>query len=199
MVSSAIEPEKWCGLSELRGDVRRTLSPSCRDGNELDDLVQETLMRAARFRTSLQDAERLRSWVLRIAWNVMRDHVRRERRFRRAESGDDALFEVESREQAPGQACGLTCVTIAGRQFDREDVLHLLDRLWPEISSADRQLFDLYYTRGVGCRRAARELGVTVQTVKMRLHRLRGRVRRVLLKRAKLDLGPCFGERGVVA
>jgi len=165
----------------------------------LDDLVQETLMRAARFRTSLQDADRLRSWVLRIAWNVMRDHVRRERRFRRAEGGDEALFEVEGREQAPGLAAGLTCVTIAGRQFDREDVLTLLDRLWPELSSADRDLFDIYYTRGVGCRRAAQELEVSVQTVKMRLHRLRGRVRRALLKRSKLDIGPCFCERGAVA
>ena len=68
----------WRGLAELEPQVRAFARRRCRDMHELDDVVQETLLRAARYRRGLTDETRLKSWTLRIAANVMRDRLDRE-------------------------------------------------------------------------------------------------------------------------
>jgi RNA polymerase sigma-70 factor (ECF subfamily) len=199
MVKRAPETGDWRGLSELREDVERTLARSCRDRNELDDMVQETLLRAATFRRSLQDHTCLRPWVLRIAWNVLRDHVRRERRLKRAEVGEGFLEEIEGRESGPSVLAETRKVEIGGVLYDDADVLELLCRLLPELSELERELFQAYYGEGLGCRRAASRLEVTTQTVKMRLFRLRRKLRRALHKHRQLALTSCAAQAEAVA
>jgi DNA-directed RNA polymerase specialized sigma24 family protein len=82
----AIEPLRWSGLEELRPSLQRLLARRCRDAAELDDVVQETLLRAARYRAKLSERERLRGWAMRIAINVLRDRVRRRERWSGTES-----------------------------------------------------------------------------------------------------------------
>jgi len=197
MVRKAPDVGDWSGLCELRRDVERSLASSCRDRSELDDLVQETLLRAARFRTTLQDGSRLRSWLLRIGWNVMRDHLRRERRARSNEVGEDELLEIEGREESPGAAPLFDPVAIGGREFDREDLLGLLRALVPELPESDRALLDAYYGRGLGCQGTALCLGISTQTIKMRLFRMRRRLRRELQRRAMLSLPSSRGQEAV--
>lgn len=178
----------WRGLIELRRDVERTLARSCRDQNELEDMVQETLLRAALFRHSLQDDERLRPWVMRIAWNVLRDHVRRETRLQRTDVGEDFLAAVECRDTRPVQVIVSAGLEIGDSTYEDEDVLELLMELLPGLSDDDRSLYEAYYGEGLGCRRAARRLAVSTQTVKMRLFRLRRRLRRALCRETHLRL-----------
>ena len=65
-----------------------------------DDLAQETLVRAARYRH--RQRESLRPWIVKIAANVFRDHVVRIQRGP-AFTGDDLLLESkESPDAAPG-------------------------------------------------------------------------------------------------
>lgn len=199
MVKRAPNPGDWRGLSELRLDVERTLARSCRDKSELDDMVQETLLRAATFRRSLHDHSRLRPWVMRIAWNVMRDHVRRERRLKRADVSEDFLAEVEGRESAPSHLPESPGVRIGGLVYDGEDVLRLLCDLLPQLSAREFELFQAYYGEGLGCRNAAHRLDVTTQTVKMRLFRLRRKLRRTLNKQSQLGLSPRSTDAEAVA
>lgn len=199
MVKRAPRTSDWRGLSELRADVERALVRSCRDRGELDDLVQETLLRAASFRDGLQEPERLRAWVLRIAWNVLRDHVRRERRLGRSEVSEEALIELAAEDAGSGRPAVAAELRLGAYVYDGEEVFHTLCALLPELDLADRQLFDAYYREGLGCSAAARRLGVTTQTVKMRLFRLRRRLRRGLQKRSALHLKPRFAAEGAVA
>ena len=189
MVTSVAEVGAWRGLGDLRPDVERALSRSCRDKSELDDLVQDTLLRAARFRRGLHDHSRLKAWVMRIAWNVLHDHARREGRLNRAETGEEFLAELEGRESPPGRSGSGECITVAGRLYDRDEMLDLVRELVPQLSSCDRALFDVYYRRGLGCDRAAAELRIPIPTIKMRLFRLRKRVARELLRRTRHRLG----------
>ncbi len=202
MVKRAPRASDWCGLSELRNDVERVLLRRCRDRGELDDLVQETLLRAASFRDGLEEPERLRAWVLRIAWNVLRDHVRRERRLDCTQVSEEALIQLAD----PGVGCdpadGAAVaeeLRLGAHVYDGEEVFHTLCGLLPELDSADRQLFEVYYREDLGCGEAARRLGVSTQTVKMRLFRLRRRLRRSLQKRSALQLTPRFAAGEAVA
>lgn len=64
----AFDPEPW--RSELRGFVLRMGA-----GQESEDVVQETFLRALRS----PPASRPRAWLYRVAMNVLRDRVRRGR------------------------------------------------------------------------------------------------------------------------
>ena len=186
-------------MIELKPDVERTLARSCRDHNELDDMVQETMLRAARFRSTLHDRSRLRSWVLQIAWNVMRDHVRRERRLNRLDVGDGFLDEVAGPESSPAKLMACVPIKLGAHEFDREDILGALGDLLPELSAVERRLYEAYYVNGLGCRRSAECLGLTVQTIKMRLFRLRKKLHRELLRCSMLGLSSKLESREGVA
>jgi RNA polymerase sigma-70 factor (ECF subfamily) len=198
MIEIGPAPEDWSGLEDLRADVERTLRRSCRDANELDDLVQETFMRAARFRSGLQSCERLRSWVLRIAWNVLRDHIRRQRRARTVEVGDEFLLEVEGREPTPGEA-PQERFSIGGALVDRAELAQLLVDLMPGLRAEERTLLEGYYVEGLGCAGAGAGLGISPEQAKMRLFRLRKRLRRELLRRTSLRRRAIEAGREVVA
>lgn len=64
----AFDPEPW--RTELRGFVLRMGA-----GQEAEDVVQETFLRALRS----PPASRPRAWLYRVAMNVLRDRVRRQR------------------------------------------------------------------------------------------------------------------------
>jgi RNA polymerase sigma factor (sigma-70 family) len=70
----------WAGLPELCPDLERYLGPRCRDRHEREDALQESLLRAARYRAGLREPRRLKPWLLRIARNVWSDRLRQQRR-----------------------------------------------------------------------------------------------------------------------
>ena len=187
----------WRGLEQLRPDVERTLHRNCRDSSEVDDLVQETFLRAARFRRGLSDPACLRAWVLRIAWNVLRDHIRRERRISRADVSEDFLLDLEGRETPPGDPGPPQEIDIGDRAVDSDDLLAWLADLVEELPAAERALVDIYYHKERGCAGLGRHFGVPAQTVKMRLFRLRRRLRRAL--RRQVSLLPTGAAREVIA
>jgi RNA polymerase sigma-70 factor, ECF subfamily len=198
MVNGTMAPGAWAGLETLRGDVERSLSGRCRDANELDDIVQETFIKAARFRRSLKDPGRLRSWVLRIAWNVMRDRVRREKRFRIAEVGEEFLFQVEGREAPPGEISrGRVAV---GRCFvEQSDLTDLLAEVLPGLNPEERELIEGYYGEKLGGAGSGESPGLSAEIIKMRLYRLRKRIRRELKRRSVLRQHAVVAAQEVVA
>jgi RNA polymerase sigma-70 factor (ECF subfamily) len=198
MIETCPAPDDWSGLEELRTDVERTLRRSCRDANELDDLVQETFIRAARFRSGLQSSERLRSWLLRIAWNVLRDHIRRQRRVRTVDVGEEFLLELEGRELPPGEL-PQPRFSIGGGLVDRAELAQLLSELMPGLRAEERALLEGYYVEGLGCAGAGAGLGISPEQAKMRLFRLRKRIRRELVRKTSLRRRAVEVSRGVVA
>ena len=91
----------WGELEDLRPALRSFLARRCRDESELDDVVQETLLRAARYRGSLTRSGSLRPWALRIAANVLCDRVRVERRLPWVEVDDGDLNGLAATHEHP--------------------------------------------------------------------------------------------------
>lgn len=170
-------PASWRGLADLRPFLCRKLGGRCRDENELDDLVQETLIRAARYRDSLADPGRLESWVLRIAWNVFRDHLKREQRLPRRERAEELLLRVEGREPAPGECLDEPDVEVDRRLVERGAVLRHMARAFDGLQCEDRRVLGDYYSRGSSCAATAERFGIAPNMVKVRLFRARRRLR----------------------
>ena len=132
-----------------------------------DDLTAEVFLRAVRSAERF-DPERgaARSWLFRIAQNVLRDHARRERRRRQVSLSD--LRDLGSDAPSPEE-----------RVLWQEEVGRLVAAL-AELPEGDRLLVSLRYGSGLSTAEAAEVLGVREPAVRTRLWRALGRLRKVL-------------------
>jgi len=175
--------ESWAGLEELRPILRLYLTRRCRDESEIDDVIQEALMRAARYRGSLSDPERLRAWVIRIATNCLRDHLRREGRLPRGEADEEVFERIEGREDVPGELAEELLLSLNGVIVEREIALRHVLGAMRHLRDADQLVLDSYYGDQRSCAEMARVCEVAPDLVKCRLFRARRRLRRTLRAR----------------
>lgn len=135
---------------------------------DAEDLVQDTLVRAARAIDSF-DGKHPRAWLFTI---MRRVHINRLRkRHDQLLSGDDTsqFFDNASTPQPSAEQVALT-LEVDG------DVQQALERL-PEIH---REVLLLVDVQGYRYQEAADQLGVARGTVMSRLHRARGALRSML-------------------
>ena len=129
-----------------------------RTGIDIDDIVQETLLRAWRKRGQCRAAEDPLPWVGRIAHNEGRRYCTK------------AYREVLQPDPEP---------TGEGSQANPEppgELLAALDRL----GDGERLVVELRYGHDQTHQAIARQLGMPVGTVKARLHRARHRLKDAL-------------------
>jgi RNA polymerase sigma-70 factor (ECF subfamily) len=177
-VANAIE--SWAGLEDLRPILRMYLARRCRDESEVDDVIQEALLRAARYRGTLDDPTRLRGWVLRIAANCLRDHLRREGRLPRGEVSEEVFERIEGREVVPGETAEDLQLSVNGMVVERDLALkHVLGAM-RRLRDDDQLVLDAYYAGRRSCAETARVCEVAPELVKCRLFRARRRLRRTL-------------------
>ena len=177
-LETAAQP--WNGLAEMRPAVRDFLFRHCRDESEADDIVQDTLIRASRYRASLLEATRLRPWLLRIAMNVLRDHVRRERRMPRIEADPEIFDRMEGREDVPGEVREEVQVELDGALLEKPRVLVQLFDAKRRLRHPDRLVLDSHYEAGRSCGETAVLCAIPRDLVKVRLFRARKRLHREL-------------------
>jgi RNA polymerase sigma-70 factor (ECF subfamily) len=193
-MEAARTSETWSGLAEMRPVVRHFLAQRCRDENEAEDIAQETLLLASRYRGSLADPDRLRPWLLRIAVNLLRDHVRRERRLPRVEADQELFERLEGREEVPGESREDARVDLDGSIVEKpRAILHLCDAK-DELRARDRTLLDARYEDGRSCRETAVVCEIPPNLVKVRLFRARKRLQRVLRSRLRAEAEPASLE-----
>ncbi len=169
----------WRGLSELEPGLRRLLLLRCPDVNDVDDVIQETYLRAARYRDNVKDPRRLRAWTARIALNVLSDLRRCAQRTQRLpgsdEEGEASLPSSLIQEETVDDVC------VGSEVMASEDALELVESALFDLREADRSLLEYFYRDECNVPECARRLAVPAQLVKVRLYRARRR----LLSRAE--------------
>lgn len=182
MLAVAPVPLTWSQFEVHRNSLEKFLTRRCRDSHEVEDVVQESFLRAAASRRGLRDQERLRGWLLRIASNVLADRARSEGRRRRmletmvAETPPDA-------RHAPAPEEGLDTPEwwIEGRPFSWPCLSAAMVRGLEGLRASDRRVLLEHYVRGLSCRRSAEREGTTADALKVRLFRARQRLRQAIL------------------
>lgn len=144
-------------------EARRYLSAP----QDVDDAVQEALLRAWRRRDTCVSDDRL-PWMRQIARNEALRLLERRGRF-------------GERELLDGEAI-MAAVADGDAEHERDRLLLRLDvgRVVRRISIDDRRLLALRYLDDLSQPEVARQLGIPEGTVKVRLHRLRRRLREEL-------------------
>lgn len=149
--------------------VRKFIIHTVRNDWVADDLVQETFIRINNNLEDLRDTAKLQSWIFRIAHNICQDYFRHQ-----GKSANLGLEEV-SEETVPSKAPTTQKEMEQGQM--RKCVFGLVSRL-PESLRSVIILSDI---SEFNQREIAEILGITVENVKIRLHRARKRLK-VLLK-----------------
>jgi RNA polymerase sigma-70 factor (ECF subfamily) len=159
--------EFWDIYDQYYPKIRRFILSLVRDQWVADDILQETFLKAQHNMDQLKDSSRLSPWIFCIAHNLCQDHFRKSKAGPREESldqedihlfvGGDIEKEMEQREMGE-------CV---------QNQINLL----PESLRTVLILFDVMeFTH----QEIAETLGITVQNVKVKLHRARKKLKTIL-------------------
>jgi RNA polymerase sigma-70 factor (ECF subfamily) len=136
---------------------------------DLEDLVQETFIRAFRNLRSWQPNKPFSHWLKRIAVNVGRDYHRHNRsvakRYTDSVSADIEAIAAPSSEPGTFSSAGCT-----------QEAQWLLAKLKPD----DRTLLTLHYLNGMRLREIAEHLGWNISKTKVRSLRAKRKLKRIL-------------------
>ena len=155
----------------IAADLSRRLPPQ-----DVQEVAQDTFIRAFRALPSYRGEAPLRIWILRIARHAAMDfwrkrYRRRDRTF--SDLDDAALLHVEAVRQEE----------LAGRQTDRdaqESAREWLDAALRRLSPDDRAVITLVELEERSMEDAARRLGCGLSAVKVRAFRARRRLKTIL-------------------
>ncbi len=161
---------EWPGMV---GYFRRAI----RDEDLAEDLAQETFLRAARGLAAFRAESSLRTWLRRIAANVLRDHWRS----RASEEGTgrhpwppgDGL-ELADRQESPALA------------VERRQVQAFLGGLVARLPPGEREALTLAVQDEMPPREIARRLHLAPEAARARLHRARRRMAAMVADRCVL-------------
>ena len=183
----------WDGLMEHVPMLRRELGRRSKDPSEVDDLLQESLMRAARFRHKLRDERSLRGWLRKLARRVSSEHLRRVGR-RTVEQATLEFFEsLPGREHEPGTRALNEGVVIYGKLVFRHQLMEDLHWAVGQLRPSDRALIAQRYGLELIADPPARPASLKDHMFRAR-QRLRKRLRKRLPRLVELGAAETFVE-----
>jgi RNA polymerase sigma-70 factor (ECF subfamily) len=129
---------------------------------EARDVVQETFLRAFRGIRNFRGQAKFSSWIYRIALNLCRDWIRRERRAMIAQPPEGVDLIELAAEQEPAESIEDLVA--------RHDMSHVVARLMARLPDEQRTAIILKEYHGMTFQEIADLQGVPLSTVKTRLY-----------------------------
>jgi len=172
--------EFWEIYDQYYAKVRKFILALVKDEWVADDLTQETFLRIQNSLSNLKDPSKLSSWIFRIAYNLCQDHFRQLKRLRKEERIDQE--EMEDFKEALIQKGPDIQKELEQRQMG-ECVQNQINLL-PEYP---RMVLLLYDIMEFSHQEVADILGVTVENVKVRLHRARKKLKSILEQKCNFE------------
>ena len=154
--------------------VRKFILASVKNESVADDLVQETFIKIQENLDSVRDPEKISSWIFRIAYHLCQDHFRLLKKSSSREEIDDGLVTLQE---------SLAHKELEQREMSRcvQDKLSLLpETLRSVIIFADIMDFSHQEIADI--------LELTVENVKVRLHRARKKLKAILEKECTFEV-----------
>jgi RNA polymerase sigma-70 factor (ECF subfamily) len=147
-----------------------------RDAQRVEDLAQETFLKAWRALAQFDDRAPFEHWISRIAVRTALDHLRKERR-RKNEVGFDELGE-DALEWLRGDD--------ENSELDTRGAAEILELAMRELSPADRVIITMQELEGRSVKEIAAATGALSVTVRVRALRARAKLKKALEKLADL-------------
>lgn len=172
----------WDGLAERRVRLEKKVSGWSRDKSVVDDVVQETMIRAARYRGGLREPQRMDSWIERIAWNVLKSHMSREARRGMSVLENAQLDAAEGREPDPEIQLVEEVRWVCDIEVGSERLTALLEAAIRALPDHERRMIRAAYSEEQSPSAISEAFGVRRALVKSRLYRIRQKLRRRVIE-----------------
>jgi RNA polymerase sigma-70 factor (ECF subfamily) len=147
-----------------------------RDAQKVEDLAQETFIKAWRFLDRFDGRAPFHHWLSKIALRVALDHLRRQKRIRSeialSDLGESALEWLQNPGDAPDPGA--------------QQAAELLGMVMCELSPEDRQVITLLEIEGRSVKEICSLTGFSNAAVRVRAFRARSRLRKILSQMGKL-------------
>jgi len=155
--------------------VRKFIFALVKDEWLADDLIQETFIKVQKNLNQLKDETKLSSWIFRIAHNLCQDHFRK----RNLSS---------KREHIPIEERQFFTIPVIQTKFEQHQMGACVQdkiRLLPESYQTVLVLFDLME---FSHQEIAEIVGISVENVKVRLHRARKKLKTILEEECRFEI-----------
>ena len=139
---------------------------------EVEDLVQDTLLKAYSRLSSFQRQSSFYTWLYRIGTNTILDWLKRQ--------GRNPVQSVEDPEMSPGRD-SVSVVRPEG-QLEQEEIAAITKQVMGELPEIFRTVLVLREFEDLAYQEIADVLGISIGTVESRLFRARARFKQKLLQ-----------------
>lgn len=147
------------------GKLKNFIKKNSYDHTYLEDLMQETYLQAIVGLNGFKRGSTFSTWLLGIAYNLLRNHYNRSPQYKYTLTSADVLEEHASDLLTPEQYM---------EQFDRFSELNVLYESLPDRS---RKILELYAFEGRSYEDISETVGESISAIKSRLFRSRSKIR----------------------
>ncbi len=178
-----IRPEEFDDLVRLhQRRIYRVIYAQLRDGDAAATLTQECFLRAYQGRSGFRGEASVETWLMRIALNLVKDHLRNRRQsFWRRLFGRDNDDAQDTMESLPTVAASPERLLLAREEVNQ--VMAAVEGLSPQ----QRMVFTLRFVEEMSLEEIARVMNVETGTVKAHLSRAVGALRNRVRERRRRD------------
>ena len=148
-------------------NIRRIGLRRLHNKNEIDDFVQETLLRAFSKRSQLRSEAKFEAWIAAIARNLAREWNRAYHRRKRAEASGKTTEAVDSRNPLDA--------------LEKAEERELLKRAMARLNDSDREILRARYLDDASYAELQERYGLSYSAVGQRLHRAKRRLRKIYM------------------
>ncbi|MGC2403314.1 MAG: sigma-70 family RNA polymerase sigma factor [Acidobacteriaceae bacterium] len=156
-----------------------------RNEADAEDAAQETFLKAFRNLAGFRGDAKFGTWLVSIALNEARSRIRH-----RAALRMESLDGPEDEQGQPSPALLRDWKEIPSETLERKEVRDLLQKAVIALPLIYREVFQLRDVEQLNVQEAAEALGITVSSVKVRLHRARMMLQKALAPDLKRVAAP---------
>lgn len=154
-----------------QASVRRFLQSVCYDRQAVDDLAQETFLRALKHAGRFDPKYPMRGWLFTIARRLSINHGDKQRR-RKTETGLEPNQLSDQTQHEPERQLET--------QEQQELTRTMIDKAMQHLSEPQRVMIAMHYQQGLALDEIAGLMDTPLGTVKSHLHRGRKRMKEIL-------------------
>ena len=154
--------------------VRKYILASVKNEAVADDLTQETFMKVQENLNAVRDPDKISSWIFRIAYHLCQDHFRTLKKSSTQEKFPDGLVNIE---ETPIQ-----------KKLEQEEMSRCVQNQLAFLPESMRSMLIFADVMDFTHQEIADILGLTVENVKVRLHRARRKFKTILEERCTFEV-----------
>ncbi|MFE4568522.1 RNA polymerase sigma factor [Paenibacillus chitinolyticus] len=146
------------------------------DHNLVEDIIQESFLRAIDKAPQLKETEKYEGWLKKLTRNVTLNYLQKHKRNR---NELDSEITLTLRETAPAYEAGSTPLE---KEVELKIMQEAINHYVNQLSPAYRQILAMKVVHNMSYKEMAEEMNVTEGVIRQRLYRAREAIRQMLLE-----------------